>query len=336
VIHPEDRESYEAATAGLDLLPPAPGGATRQDSVRLGLESLRQAAPDAVAIHDAARPFLSHDLIDRLLIKLPSHSGAIAALPVTDTLKKTRESGDVIGTVPRTRLWRAQTPQVFRFHEILDAHEKALTAGADFTDDAAVAENAGLNVTIVEGSPENVKITTPEDMARAERWLAGGLETRVGQGFDVHRLGPGDHVMLCGVRIPHTQGLLGHSDADVALHAITDALLGAIGEGDIGSHFPPSDPKWLGADSALFLSHAVGLLRQRGGGLSNIDTTLICEAPKIAPYRPAMIARVAQIAEVPESQVSVKATTTERLGFAGRGEGIAALSTVTVRLPPGD
>jgi 2-C-methyl-D-erythritol 4-phosphate cytidylyltransferase/2-C-methyl-D-erythritol 2,4-cyclodiphosphate synthase len=246
-------------------------------------------------------------------------------------LKQGRD-GRIAGTVPRDGLWRAQTPQGFRFAEILAAHRAA--AGAELTDDAAVAEHAGLAVTLVQGGADNLKITSAQDLERAERWLAARLdETRVGHGFDVHRFGPGDHVMLCGVRVAHDAGLIGHSDADVGLHALTDAILGALGAGDIGSHFPPTDARWRGAESALFLRHADELVRQRGGRIAHVDVTLICERPKVAPHRAAMVARLAEVLDLAMERVSVKATTTEGLGFTGRGEGIAAQATATLRLP---
>lgn len=335
VIHADDQARYAEAAAGMDLPPPAIGGATRQDSVRHGLEHIANQAPDQVLIHDAARPFVDGGLIDRVLAALTVAPGAIAALAVTDTLKRGIE-GRVAGTVPRGGLWRAQTPQGFRFAEILAAHRAAAGAssGAEMTDDAAVAERAGLAVALVEGAAENVKITTAEDLARAERWLAALQdETRVGTGFDVHRFAPGDHVMLCGVRIAHEAGLLGHSDADVGLHALTDAILGAIAAGDIGSHFPPSEARWRGAESAEFLRHAAGLVAARGGRIAHVDVTLICERPKVGPHRAAMTARIAEVLEIDAQRVSVKATTTEGLGFTGRGEGIAAQATATVRLP---
>ncbi|MEE8188730.1 MAG: bifunctional 2-C-methyl-D-erythritol 4-phosphate cytidylyltransferase/2-C-methyl-D-erythritol 2,4-cyclodiphosphate synthase [Kiloniellales bacterium] len=331
VIHPDDRALYDEAAAGLALAEPVPGGATRQDSVRLGLESLEALAPDAVLIHDGARPFISAAVIDRVLDGLGSAAGAIAALPVTDTLKR-GETGLVTQTVTREGLWRAQTPQGFRYAEILAAHRTA--AGEELTDDAAVAERAGLPVALVEGAAENIKVTTQEDLARAARWLGGsGGETRVGQGFDVHRFAEGDHVMLCGVRIAHERGLAGHSDADVGLHALTDAILGALGAGDIGSHFPPSEARWKDADSALFVEHARDLVMARGGRVCHVDVTLICEHPKIGPLRAAMVTRIAELLRLGPDQVSVKATTTEGLGFTGRGEGIAAQATATLLLP---
>ena len=331
VIHADDYDFYARATVGLDEPPPAIGGANRQESVRLGLEHLAAMAPERVLIHDAARPFVDAGLIDRVLAALATAPGAIAALPVTDTLKRGSD-GIVSATVPRDGLWRAQTPQGFRYPEILAAHRAA--AGAELTDDAAVAELAGLPVSLVDGGAENVKITTTEDLARAERWIAADRdEVRVGQGFDVHRFGPGDTVTLCGVRIAHTAGLLGHSDADVGLHALTDAILGALGAGDIGSHFPPSDARWRDADSTVFLRHAAEMVATRGGRIAHVDVTLICEQPKVAPHRDTMVKRIAEVLDIAAERVSVMATTTEGLGFTGRSEGIAAQATATVRLP---
>ena len=331
VIHADDHDLYARAAAGLDLPPPALGGASRQESVRRGLEHLAATAPARVLIHDAARPFADAGLIGRVLAALETAPGAIAALPVTDTLKRGTD-GRISGTVPRDGLWRAQTPQGFHYDAILAAHRAA--AGGAFTDDAAVAEHAGLAVALVDGDAGNIKITTERDLVRAERWLAARQgETRVGQGFDVHRFGSGDHVMLCGVRIPHDAGLLGHSDADVGLHALTDAILGALGAGDIGSHFPPQEARWRDADSALFLRHAAEMVGARGGRIVHVDVTLICERPKVGPHRAAMVARIAEVLEIAAERVSVKATTTEGLGFTGRGEGIAAQAAATVRLP---
>ncbi|MEW5703339.1 MAG: bifunctional 2-C-methyl-D-erythritol 4-phosphate cytidylyltransferase/2-C-methyl-D-erythritol 2,4-cyclodiphosphate synthase [Pseudomonadota bacterium] len=332
VIHPDDRELYAHATSGLPLLDPVPGGKTRQESVRLGLESLEPRLPDYVLIHDAARPFVQAVTIERVLEALASGPAAIAAIPVSDTLKRQTE-GQIIGdTVDRTGLWRAQTPQGFHFAAILEAHRKAM--GKDLTDDAAVAEAAGMPVRLVAGSEENFKVTTPEDFARAERILRGeaGL-LRVGQGFDLHRFGVGDHVMICGVPIPHSHGIDAHSDGDVGLHALTDAILGTLGEGDIGTHFPPSDPKWRGVDSAIFLQGALARLSKRGGRLRNLDVTLICETPKIGPHRGAMVARLAVLTGLSENAISVKATTMEGLGFIGRQEAIAAQAIATVVLP---
>ena len=329
VIHPNHHDLYDQAVRGLALPVPVDGGATRQGSVFNGLESLASRAaeaPSTVLIHDAARPLVDHGVISRVLAALETSPGDVPALAVADTLKR----GDdqfVETTVDRQGLWRAQTPQGFRYQEILDAHRQA--GGEELTDDAAVAERAGLAVAIVEGSEDNVKVTRPGDMIRAERLLGAG-EARTGLGFDVHRFGPGDHVMLCGVAVPHEFGLEGHSDADVGLHAVTDALLGAIGEGDIGTHFPPSDPQWKGTESDVFVRHAGELIAAKGGRISNIDVTLVCEQPKIGPHRAAMIKRMADILTISEHRISIKATTTERLGFTGRGEGIAAQAVATV------
>ena len=334
VINMADLALYERAAEGLTLLDPVPGGASRQGSAHLGLESLEELAPEHVLIHDGARPLLPAEVIDRVLQALERTPGAVAALPVTDTLKR-EEDGLVAETVARQGLWRAQTPQGFHYPAILAAHRAA--AGAELTDDAAVAECAGLPVALVQGSPRNLKITTPEDLARAETILTGAgggtQETRSGSGFDVHRFGPGDHVNLCGLQIPHDKALLGHSDADVALHALTDALLGALGAGDIGLHFPPTDLRWRGADSALFLRDACERVAAQGGRIVNVDVTVICEAPKLAPHRAAMVARLAELLELAPERVNVKATTTEGLGFTGRGEGIAAQASATIALP---
>lgn len=329
VIALNHRTLFDEATSGLAVLDPVGGGATRQDSVRLGLESLVDLAPEFVLIHDAARPFVDRAVIDRVLDALADRPGAIPALPVTDTLKRGAADGAVAATVDRAGLFRAQTPQGFRFAAILDAHRRAI--GAAMTDDAQVAENAGMAVALVAGGEDNVKLTTPEDMARAERGFAG--ETRTGFGFDVHRFRPGDHVTLCGVRVPFEAGLEGHSDADVGLHALTDALLGAISKGDIGDHFPPNDPQWRGAPSDIFLRHAAALTAAIGGRIVNLDVTIVCEQPRIGPHRRAMIERIAAIAGIAPDRVAVKATTTERLGFTGRGEGIAAQAVATVALP---
>jgi len=333
-IAPGDAPLYSGAVRGLDrrLLVPVEGGATRQSSVRAGLEALAAHAPDRVLIHDAVRPFLTPDIIDRVLAALDGAPGAVAAIPLADTLKRAGSGDRVAGTLERAGLWRAQTPQGFRFPDILAAHAAAVAAGErDLTDDAAVAERAGLGVALVPGSERNRKLTTAEDMAMADRAFGAG-EVRIGQGFDVHRFSAGDHVWLCGVRIPHSHALEGHSDADVALHALTDALLGAIGAGDIGQHFPDTDPRWKGAASHIFLREALRLVRTHGGSIGNADVTILCEVPKIAPHREAMRRRIAEILEVEPSRVSVKATTTEGLGFTGRREGIAALATATVVL----
>ncbi|MBT3930581.1 MAG: bifunctional 2-C-methyl-D-erythritol 4-phosphate cytidylyltransferase/2-C-methyl-D-erythritol 2,4-cyclodiphosphate synthase [Rhodospirillaceae bacterium] len=332
VIHPDDAERFADVSRGLNLGVPVPGGETRQESVRNGLESLAaETSPEKVLIHDGARPFVSPALIDRVIDALDRFDGAVPALPMTDTVK--RVSGDaVVGTVDRSGLFRAQTPQGFRFPALLSAHGKAAENmdGQSFTDDASVAEAAGLSISVIAGEESNIKITHDDDMARAAAWLRGARETRVGSGFDVHAFGPGNSVRLGGIDIAHSQALAGHSDADVALHALTDAILGAIGDGDIGSPFPPSDPQWQGADSSQFLAHAANLLRQRSGTLVHADLTIICEQPRIGAHRDAMRARIAEILAIDASRVSVKATTTEGLGFTGRNEGIAAQASVTV------
>jgi 2-C-methyl-D-erythritol 4-phosphate cytidylyltransferase / 2-C-methyl-D-erythritol 2,4-cyclodiphosphate synthase len=329
VYDPADAALYANATKGLTLLDPVAGGAERQDSVRKGLESLEPLKPLRVLIHDGARPFPGAALIDRMIDALDDRPAAIAAIPVTDTLWR-EEGGDAQTLVPRAGLWRAQTPQAFRFADILAAHRAA--EGLALTDDAAVARHAGLKVSLVMASEGNFKITTEEDLARATRDVARG-DIRTATGFDVHKFGPGDFVWLCGVKIPHDSGLDGHSDADVGLHALTDALLGTICEADIGAHFPPSDPQWKGASSDRFLAHAAKLVRARGGEIRHVDVTLICERPKVGPYRDAMRIRLAEILAIDVARVSVKATTTEGLGFTGRREGIAAQAAATVALP---
>lgn len=340
VIHPDDRALYAASVAAGDprLRAPVDGGATRQDSVRLGLEALEAAAPDVALIHDAARPLVTPDVVARVLAALARHDGAIAAEPLADTLKRDAGGGVIGETVARSGLWRAQTPQGFRFAPLLAAHRRAVAdaAAPAFTDDAALAEWAGLRVALVAGGGRNFKITTAEDMAMAEQLLrssAPAFEPRIGTGFDVHAFCDGDHVWLAGVRIPHERGLSGHSDADAPLHALTDALLGAIGDGDIGQHFPPSDAAWKGAASRLFLEDAARRIAVRGGRIANVDVTILCEAPRIGPHRDAMRAAIAAILGIDVGRVGVKATTTERLGFTGRKEGIAALASATVLLP---
>jgi len=339
VIHPDDRPLYSQATRryAADLVEPVSGGATRQDSVRLGLEALAANAPERVLIHDAARPFLTGDLITRLLAALDHTPAAIAAEPIADTLKRSNAAGHVEQTIDRANLWRAQTPQAFHFAPILAAHRLAADKGQrDFTDDAGLAEWAGMPVQLIASGCHNMKLTTPDDVALAERLVAPAaplMETRTGTGFDVHAFAPGDHVWLCGIRIAHTHRLEGHSDADVALHALTDAILGAIGDGDIGEHFPPSDPAWRGCASRVFLEDAAGRVRALGGRIANVDVTLMCEAPKIGPHRAAMRQAIASILGIDASRVGVKATTTEGLGFVGRREGIAAIATATILTP---
>lgn len=328
VIHSEDGDAYEGASAGLAKLhPPCAGGATRQASVRAGLEALAAAKPDFVLIHDGVRPLISARLITACIAALAQHEGAQAGLPLTDTIRRTA-NGFAGETIPRDGLWRAQTPQAFHFKAILDAHRRA--AGSEHTDDVSVAEAAGMVVAMVPGEEDNIKITSAGDLVRAERLLTHSHETRTGMGFDVHRFGPGDHVWLCGVNIPHEAGLIGHSDADAGLHAITDAILGAIGAGDIGTHFRPGDPEWKDAASDIFLAHAARLAAQAGARISHIDLTLICERPKIGPYASAMRARTADILGLDITRISVKATTTEGLGFTGRGEGLAAQAIATL------
>lgn len=338
VIHAADRALYEDAVAGFSgpLLPPVPGGDTRQASVLAGLEALAAHAPGVVLIHDAARPFVERSLIDRVLSALGTHAGAAPGLRIADTLKRANQDGCIAETVPRDGLWRAQTPQGFRYAAILAAHRQAVADGAlDLTDDAAVAERAGLTVALVEGSEHNRKLTTTEDLIVAERALSGSgfPDVRTGTGFDVHRFADGDHVWLGGVSIPHSHRLDGHSDADVALHALTDAILGAIGDGDIGQHFPPNDPQWKGAASHIFLEDAARRVRARGGRISNVDLTILCEAPRIGPHREAMRKAIAGMLGIAPDRIGIKATTTERLGFTGRREGIAAMATATVILP---
>ena len=346
VIQEDHRSLYQRAVTDcqsvLSLLEPVSGGNERQDSVRLGLKSLSVLAPDRVIIHDAARPLIPAELIDRVLAPLSAQNsnvaGSIAALPIPDTIKRatTEIPGDrrmkVLETLDRHTLWRAQTPQAFDFGAIMTAHEQA--AGNALTDDSAVAEAAGLEVVLVPGDVENFKITNSDDLSRAEMMLSARLgDIRVGNGIDTHRFEPGDHVMLCGVAIPHDKALQGHSDADAALHAVTDALLASIGAGDIGFHFPPSNEQWRNTDSEVFASFAAEKIRVAQGIIAHIDVTLVCESPRIAPYREAMQERLATITGIDPSRVSVKGTTTERLGFTGRGEGISAFATATVRLP---
>jgi 2-C-methyl-D-erythritol 4-phosphate cytidylyltransferase / 2-C-methyl-D-erythritol 2,4-cyclodiphosphate synthase len=336
VIHPQDEEAFRAATIGLKgLLPPVYGGATRQASVRAGLEALRGAAPDLVLIHDAARPFLTSDLIARAIAAADERGAAVPGIAIADTVKKIDEREAVTETLDRSRLRTVQTPQAFTFDLIVEAHRRAAAAGReDFTDDAALAEWAGHRVSVFAGETSNVKLTTPDDFARAEALRMAALaDVRTGNGFDVHAFGDGDHVMLAGVRIPHGRGLTGHSDADVALHALVDAILGALAEGDIGTHFPPSDMQWRGVPSDRFLAFACQRVRVRSGVIAHLDVTIVCEAPRIAPHRDAMRARIAAIAGIALERVAVKATTSEKLGFTGRGEGIVAMATATVRLP---
>ncbi len=326
-----DAVPIDAALAGIAHLPTIQGGATRQESVRAGLEALVPSAPDIVLVHDAARPVVPDGTIQALLAALATHQGAIPAVPVADTLKR-GEGGVIAATVSREGLFRAQTPQAFTFALLLDLHRQA-PAGA--TDDASILEAAGHQVALVAGHEDNIKLTYPEDHSRLERILAPMpmMEPRVGTGYDVHVLVEDRKLILCGIDVPHARGLSGHSDADVGIHALCDAIYGALAEGDIGRHFPPSENQWKDADSARFLTHAAGRVTARGGRISNVDVTLICEQPKITPHAPAMIARLANIMGIDASRVSVKATTSERLGFTGRMEGIAAQAAVMILLP---
>ena len=325
VIHPDDGERYRAATAGLDLLAPVFGGPDRQASVRNGLEALAADPPRHVLVHDAARPDLPPAVVRRIVEALETHDGAAPGLPVADTLKRVEE-GRSTGTVSRDGLWRIQTPQGFRFSALLEAHRQA--APGAFSDDTALAEAAGLAIAVVPGDTRLEKVTEPGDAARLT-----APDIRTGSGFDVHRLVPGDGVTLCGVRIAHDRTLAGHSDADVGMHALTDAILGALAEDDIGRHFPPGDAEWRGAASEIFLAHARDMASARGGRILHCDVTLVCEAPRIGPHRDAMRAELARILAIPVDRVSVKATTSEKLGFTGRGEGIAAQATATLALP---
>jgi 2-C-methyl-D-erythritol 4-phosphate cytidylyltransferase/2-C-methyl-D-erythritol 2,4-cyclodiphosphate synthase len=337
VIRAEDRSLFEAAALAMQVLPPVTGGATRQASVRAGLEALAAHSPEIVLIHDAARPFASSALIARAIAAAEKTGAAIPALPVSDTVKSVDAQGLVDKTLDRSSLRTIQTPQGFAFKPLLEAHRRAAKEGRDdFTDDAALAEWAGMKVAVFEGEPGNIKITTPEDFARAETAQFAALgDVRVGQGVDVHAFAPGDHVTIGGLRIAHTQALTGHSDADVALHALVDAILGALADGDIGSHFPPSDMQWKGASSDRFFTFAVERVAARGGVIAHLDLTVVCEMPKIGPHRDAMRTNIARLAGIDISRVAVKATTSERLGFTGRGEGIVAYATATVRLPFG-
>ncbi|NVK35318.1 MAG: bifunctional 2-C-methyl-D-erythritol 4-phosphate cytidylyltransferase/2-C-methyl-D-erythritol 2,4-cyclodiphosphate synthase [Rhodobacteraceae bacterium] len=360
VRHQDDLEFYENAIACLKsdqtakLLPAAIGRDTRQGSVLSGLKALESMSCDFVLIHDAARPFVPSRILDDVIEKLNCGETAIlTALPVVDTLKR-YSPDNALETVDRAGLWAAQTPQAFDFEMILSAHERAKLSGkTDFTDDTAIAEWIGVPVTLVEGHPDNFKITTPADLVRARKIAHEGhlmtqtpdtanstlpplealQDVRMGTGYDVHAFDQGDAVILGGVAVPHDKKLKGHSDADVVLHALTDAILGAIGDGDIGAHFPPSDPKWKGAASDLFLIDAIRRVTELGGRIAHLDATIICEAPKIGPHRENIRTKIAQICDLPVSRVSVKATTSEKLGFTGRGEGIATMASATVRLP---
>jgi 2-C-methyl-D-erythritol 4-phosphate cytidylyltransferase/2-C-methyl-D-erythritol 2,4-cyclodiphosphate synthase len=335
VIPAADTARTAECLAGLAGWISTPGGAMRAESVKAGLAALAEVADDAaVLVHDAARPFVAAHHLKALTEALRDAEGAIPALPVADTLK--RQAPGALETVPRDGLWRAQTPQAFRLGVLRAAYAAWPKDAGEPTDDAAVVERAGGRVALAPGDPMLMKLTYPEDFTMAEA-LAAQMQpqqaVRIGQGFDAHRFGHGDAVILCGVKIPHDQGLVGHSDADAGLHALTDALLGAVGEGDIGDHFPPTDPKWRGVDSAVFLQHAAELVAAKGGRIINVDVTLICERPKIKPHREAMRARLAELLALPLDRVSVKATTTEEMGFTGRREGLAAQAIASVMAP---
>lgn len=336
VIHPTDEPLFRGASLGIDKLSePVRGGATRQISVFAGLQALESRAPDLVLIHDAARPFLSGRLISNAIEAGKDYGAAVPGIAIADTVKSIDDDAIISETLDRSRLRMVQTPQVFAFALVLDAHRRAAAAGRDdFTDDAALVEWAGQRVRVFEGEAGNVKLTTNDDFARAE--LLGGAalaDVRTGSGFDVHAFADGDHVMLGGIRIPHSRAVTGHSDADVVLHALVDAILGALAEGDIGQHFPPSDPQWRGVSSDRFLMFACERVRARGGVIGNLDVTVVCESPRVAPHRDAMRARIATIAGIAADRVAVKATTSEKMGFTGRGEGIVAMATATLRLP---
>lgn len=332
VIDPAHRAHYDMTMAGLGLPPPIAGGATRQESVRLGLEALAPSAPAIVLVHDAARAFVPDAVLDGLLVALadPMNDGAVPGLVINDSLR--RGNLHYEASVDRDALLRVQTPQAFRFDRLLAAH-RAAAPGA--TDELGIAMAAGLRVAVTRGDEAAFKVTEPQDFAKAEAMITPAMSSRAASGFDVHRFGPGDHVWLCGVRMPHSNGLVGHSDADAGLHALTDALLGTIAAGDIGDHFPPSDPQWKGAASDIFLAEAARLVRGAGGVIDHVDVTLICERPKIGPHRHAMRERIAAILGIDVMRVSVKATTTELLGFTGRSEGLAAQAMASVRLPEG-
>jgi 2-C-methyl-D-erythritol 4-phosphate cytidylyltransferase / 2-C-methyl-D-erythritol 2,4-cyclodiphosphate synthase len=337
VIDPAENEAYQSAVGDLPkCLAPAAGGTTRQRSVRAGLEALAELNPSIVLVHDAARPLASAALVDRALAAVEATGAAVPVIALRDTVKRVDEAGRVVSTLDRNELRAVQTPQAFYFAPLIEAHRRASKAGLDdFPDDAALAEWAGIPVTTFAGETGNLKLTIADDFARAEAIADAFADVRTGTGFDVHAFGPGDHVMLGGVAVPHEKGLIGHSDADVLLHALTDAVLGALGEADIGHHFPPAQEQWRGAASDQFLAFAASLVRTRCGRIAHLDATLLCETPKLAPHRDAIRARIAAIAGIEISRVSVKATTTEGLGFIGRKEGIAAMATATLRLPAG-
>lgn len=334
VIHPEDRNLYDQAAEGLKVMNSVQGGESRQKSVSNGLESLAFKNPEIVLIHDGVRPFVGYDLIDRVLDSVEKNAKAsVPALPIIDTLKRV-EGEEIRETVSRAGLWQVQTPQAFYFKDILAAHRSS--TGKELTDDASVAEDAGLSVAVVHGTKDNLKITNQNDLAWARHQLyTGAGSIRVGTGFDVHRFGPGDHLMLCGARIPFSAALVGHSDGDVGIHAVVDALLGAMGSGDIGQYFSSADERWQGANSGLFLSEVVELLESRGGVINHVDVTLICNQPRISDLRTVMVQQLAKIMRIPPTRISIKGTTTDGLGFTGRGEGVAAQAIATISMTDG-
>ncbi len=332
VIPIGDEERAAAAFVGLPRWTTTPGGATRAHSTLSGLRALQGSDAGIVLVHDAARPFLTRAIIEALVAAVAQAAGAVPALPMADTIKRRAPGDRLVATASRDGLWRAQTPQAFRFRDILQAYE-TWPDGETSTDDAQVMERTGAGIALIPGDPMLMKLTYPEDFAMAETLAGAARATRIGQGFDAHRFGPGAEVWLCGISIAHSHGLIGHSDADAGLHALTDALLGAIGEGDIGDHFPPSDATWRGAPSSLFLRHAAELVAGRGARVINVDVTLICERPKIKPHREAMRGRIAELLDIEVDAVSVKATTTEAMGFTGRGEGLAAQAVVSIETP---
>lgn len=339
VIHAEQADRYAALDlADPRLLAPVTGGETRQASVLAGLTALSPKRPDLVLIQDAARPLVSSEVIGGVIEALKGSEAALPVVPVTDTIKRSVDGRTVTATEDRKTLFAAQTPQGFRFPQILSAHLRAGRMPREFTDDAAIAEWAGLSVALTPGSTHNLKITHPEDFARAERLLGREtrMETRIGTGFDVHPFDTGNSVWLGGVEIPHTHKLKGHSDADVALHALTDAIYGALGEGDIGKHFPPSDPQWKGAASSIFLKHAASLVGERHGRIVNLDITIVCEAPRVGPHVEAMKVAISGVCGISAGRVAIKATTSEQLGFTGRGEGIVAMASASIELPRED
>ena len=334
VIHPDDKELYNLAAMNLNILPPIDGGQSRQESVRLGLESIKDLNPDIVLIHDGARPLIDFGTINRILAAIDEECGAVPAMPMIESVKKVDDKGFIIKNIERDALYTVQTPQGFPYKKLLKAHEKAKNDNINYTDDSAIATNYGIKVKIIPGNENNVKITSASDLIKASSGFSAPSEIRTAIGFDAHRFDDDKNaIILGGVKIQNTKGLKGHSDADVVLHAVTDAVLGTISAGDIGMHFPPSDPQWKNANSDIFLKHAVNILYERDGIINNVDITIVCESPKISPYRYEIVKRISDIMMIDEEKVSVKATTTEGMGYEGRREGISATAIVTVKLP---